>query len=120
MSTAILTLTTAAKDEVLATLFGSGCLVVLMRGGAEIADAGYTRQAVTFSSPTGKLQRTIENMADLVFGPWKDDARSPVTGWAVARDGVLITGALPFEDEREAPRRGDELVFRAGVMSLGL
>ena len=114
-------LTAIAKDRALKLLFGVDAVVGLTAEGAEIGDRGYEAQPFEIGVPllVAPDVRVVSNVEAIRFGPWKAEAMRAVTGWLVkdASGDVLATGEF---EERQQPRRGDEIVVHPGELVLGL
>ncbi len=116
-------LTPLAQEIALCAVFGPGTTIGLLRGGEEIEDAGYLRQALgpPAFSDSDQGFRVLTNQADMRFGPWGEAASAPVDGWAAFRaDGELMAvGEIRTRNERDRqPPQGHELVIMAGKLEL--
>lgn len=119
-------LTNDGRMLIARTLFCNGTeLLGLLSGDDEVADTGYHRQPFMCSQPQRRsLTSTaiyVENVDNISFGPWDEDASDPVTGWFISQvsgGGTIIIARGKMKEARERLHQGDEIIIRAGVLLL--
>lgn len=77
-------------------------------------DEGYAKQEVTFTSPEqvdGKA--TIENNAQLEFGPWSEDADNAITYAFLVDNNDNLLGVFELPSEKQ-PLAGESIIITEG------
>ena len=111
-------LSNAAKDEMLNVFTGQPLYVGLFTGEAEIADAGYERQAIEFGQPQDDGDvRVIENENEIRFDVLGRD--HTIDHWGVFDASGELLALYRLITPRDMPA-DDNPVFRAGKLGIGL
>jgi hypothetical protein len=113
--------TAAARTTYLALLTAAPNDQTTVAGMAELAVAGYARQAVTWGAPSGDPSQ-IANSAPIVFGPFTADA-APVTHCALVSSASGGTGDFLGHWALEAAKdaaAGESIQFAAGQLTMNL
>ncbi len=92
---------------------------------SEVTDAGYARQAVTFTAPAddGTGKRVVKNSADVIFGPWAANQPTAITYCFVTDAASGTTGTIWAWwqlDASKTPAAGETLKFAANNLSMSL
>lgn len=111
--------TQTARTVYLALLTAAPSASTTLATMSELTTAGYSRQAVTFSAPSG-TPRSTSNTAGVTFGPFSADP--PSVGWvALVSAASGTSGDLIDAWSVDAARdgiSGDSLTVAAGALVL--